>query len=86
MIRYRKLIGCHGSSGIGVYRFAVVWDSVIYGIAGITFHGSGAGQFLYVIAGLHALHVLGGVIALFVLVVQGMVIRESGVIMRCLLK
>ncbi|HYM95456.1 MAG TPA: cytochrome c oxidase subunit 3, partial [Chitinophagaceae bacterium] len=30
----------------------------------ITFQGSGAGQFLYVIFGLHALHVLGGVITL----------------------
>ena len=34
---------------------------------GTTLHGSGAGQFLYIIAGLHALHVFGGVIALFVL-------------------
>ena len=36
-------------------------------ISGITFHGSGAGQFLYIIAGLHAVHVIGGIIALFVL-------------------
>ena len=40
-------------------------------MTGITFHGSGAGQFLYIIAGLHAVHVLGGVIALFVVVVKG---------------
>jgi cytochrome c oxidase subunit III len=34
----------------------------------ITFRGSsGAGQFLYVIFGLHALHVIGGVIALIVM-------------------
>ena len=33
----------------------------------VTFIGSGAGQFLYVIFGLHALHVLGGVIALMVM-------------------
>ena len=33
----------------------------------ITFKGGGAGQFLYVIFGLHALHVLGGVIALMVM-------------------
>jgi len=33
----------------------------------ITFKGSGAGQFLYVIFGLHAIHVLGGVIALLVM-------------------
>ena len=33
----------------------------------VTFKGSGAGQFLYVIFGLHALHVFGGVIALLVM-------------------
>jgi cytochrome c oxidase subunit III len=33
----------------------------------ITFKGGGAGQFLYVIFGLHAIHVIGGVIALLVL-------------------
>jgi len=37
----------------------------------ITFKGSaGAGQFLYVIFGLHALHVIGGVIALLVLSIK----------------
>jgi cytochrome c oxidase subunit 3 len=37
----------------------------------ITFKGSaGAGQFLYVIFGLHALHVIGGVIALLVLFIK----------------
>lgn len=33
----------------------------------ITFKGGGAGQFLYVIFGLHALHVIGGVITLLVM-------------------
>lgn len=33
----------------------------------VTFKGAGAGQFLYVIFGLHALHVIGGVIALIVM-------------------
>jgi cytochrome c oxidase subunit 3 len=32
--------------------------------------GSGGGQFLYVIAGLHAAHVLAGVVALIVLFVR----------------
>ncbi len=41
--------------------FRHIWDS------GITFSGSGAGQFLYIIAGLHALHVIGGVIALIIM-------------------
>ncbi len=44
--------------------FWSIWKS------GITFSGSGAGQFLYVIAGLHVLHVLGGVIALAVMFVR----------------
>ena len=34
---------------------------------GVKFEGAGAGQFLYVIFGLHALHVIGGVIALMVI-------------------
>ena len=34
---------------------------------GVHFEGSsGAGQFLYVIFGLHALHVIGGIVALLV--------------------
>lgn len=36
----------------------------------ITFKGAGAGQFLYVIFGLHALHVLGGIIALIIMFVR----------------
>ena len=36
----------------------------------ITFRGSGAGQFLYVIFGLHALHVIGGAIALVVMFIK----------------
>ena len=41
----------------------------------ITFKGSGAGQFLYVIFGLHALHVAGGVIALLVMVTRAFIGR-----------
>jgi len=66
MVRYRKLVG--GTAILGVVfmllqflGFRHLW------LAGITLHGSGAGQFLYIIAGLHGLHVLGGVIALFTL-------------------
>jgi cytochrome c oxidase subunit III len=33
----------------------------------ITFKGAGAGQFLYVIFGLHAIHVIGGIIVLLVM-------------------
>jgi cytochrome c oxidase subunit 3 len=42
--------------------FRQIWDT------GITLHGSGGGQFLYIIAGLHAAHVLGGIVALVIIV------------------
>lgn len=37
---------------------------------GVKFEGSGAGQFLYVIFGLHALHVIGGVVAMVLLFIK----------------
>lgn len=37
---------------------------------GITLKGAGAAQFLYIIFGLHALHVLGGVIALGIMFIR----------------
>ncbi len=36
----------------------------------ITFTGSGAGQFLYVIFGLHAIHVIGGIVVLIVMFIK----------------
>src|SRR4029079_10465453 len=64
MNHYRLLIA--GTFLLGVIfvilqwiGFQQLWNS------GVQFKGSsGSGQFLYVIAGLHALHVLGGGIAL----------------------
>jgi len=47
------------------FGFRQLWDS------GIQFKGSaGGGQFLYVIAGLHAMHVLGGVVALTIMLIK----------------
>jgi cytochrome c oxidase subunit III len=37
---------------------------------GVRFEGAGAGQFLYIIFGLHALHVLGGMVAICVIAAQ----------------
>jgi cytochrome c oxidase subunit 3 len=38
---------------------------------GLTWQGSsGAGQFLYIIFGLHALHVLGGIVALMIMFIK----------------
>lgn len=44
--------------------FASLWKS------GITLRGSGAAPFMYVIFGLHILHILGGIIALLVIFLQ----------------
>jgi len=62
MVRYRKLVGATTILGLVFISlqflgFRHLWET------GTTFHGSGAGQFLYIIAGLHGLHVFGGVIA-----------------------
>ncbi len=47
------------------FGFRQLWDS------GIQFKGSaGGGQFLYVIAGLHAAHVLGGVVVLTIMLIK----------------
>ncbi len=63
MSRYRLLIGITLLLGAAFvvlqwFGFQELWKQ------NITFRGGGAGQFLYVIFGLHALHVAGGVIAL----------------------
>jgi cytochrome c oxidase subunit 3 len=66
MLRYRNLITATAVLGILFMLlqwtgFRQIWRS------GVTFKGSGGGQFLYVIAGLHVAHVLAGVIALIVM-------------------
>lgn len=64
--QYRLLIGA--TLMLGIVFLVIQWLGFqqLWG-QGITFKGSGAGQFLYVIFGLHALHVVGGVIALLVM-------------------
>jgi cytochrome c oxidase subunit III len=37
---------------------------------GVHFEGAGAGQFLYIIFGLHALHVVGGIVAIAVMLLR----------------
>jgi cytochrome c oxidase subunit 3 len=66
IVRYKKLVAATAILGmifilLQYLGFRHLW------LTGTTLHGSGAGQFLYIIAGLHALHVFGGVIALLTL-------------------
>jgi cytochrome c oxidase subunit 3 len=66
MVRYKKLVTA--TMILGILFMVLQWLGFRHlWVTGTTFHGSGAGQFLYIIAGLHVLHVFGGVIALFTL-------------------
>ena len=77
MNQYRLLIG--GTFLLGVtfiilqgIGFQQLWNS------GVQFKGSsGSGQFLYVIAGLHAVHVLGGVVALMVMFIKAFLEKQK---------
>jgi cytochrome c oxidase subunit III len=70
MAQYRSLIGATLLLGVAFVvlqwmGFNELWKQ------NITFKGAGAGQFLYVIFGLHAVHVIGGIIALLVVALRG---------------
>jgi cytochrome c oxidase subunit 3 len=69
MKQYRMMVGVTILLGIVFVLlqwlgFEQLWQQKI------TFKGSGAGQFLYVIFGLHAIHVIGGLIALVVMYIR----------------
>ena len=69
MNQYRGLIGITLLLGVAFVAlqwlgFQDLWAQKI------TFRGSGAGQFLYVIFGLHAIHVMGGIITLIVMFIR----------------
>jgi cytochrome c oxidase subunit III len=70
MNRYRQLMAV--TMVLGVVFIALQWIGFMeLWNSGIRFAGvAGAGQFLYVIFGLHALHVLGGAIALLVMLIK----------------
>jgi cytochrome c oxidase subunit 3 len=67
--QYRLFIGV--TLILGIVFLVLQWKGFqqLWG-QGITFKGAGAGQFLYVIFGLHAVHVIGGVIALLVIFIK----------------
>jgi cytochrome c oxidase subunit 3 len=69
MMKYRNLITLTAFLGVAFVGlqwigFKSIWNS------GVTLKGSGGGQFLYIIAGLHAVHVLGGIVALIILFIK----------------
>lgn len=64
--QYRRLITVTASLGVLFIALQLIGFSSLWH-AGVDFRGAGAGQFLYIIFGLHALHVLGGVVALLVM-------------------
>ncbi len=71
MQRYRVLIGL--TLLLGVLFVTLQWLGFrALWAQNIRFIGGGAGQFLYVLFGLHALHVLGGVIALLIMFLKAM--------------
>jgi cytochrome c oxidase subunit III len=74
MLRYRNMLTITAVLGIVFVLlqwvgFRQIWNS------GITLHGSGGGQFLYIIAGLHAVHVFGGIVALLIMVIRAFASR-----------
>ena len=70
MNRYRPLMAV--TMILGVTFIALQWNGFMQlWNSGTQFTGvAGAGQFLYVIFGLHALHVLGGAVALLVMFIK----------------
>lgn len=72
MQRYRTLMGVTFVLGVAfvvcqIMGFSELWNQ------NVRFKGSsGAGQFFYAIAGLHALHVIGGMVALLIMVVRSL--------------
>jgi cytochrome c oxidase subunit III len=70
LAQYRSLIGI--TVILGVVFVALQWMGFNQlWQQNITFKGAGAGQFLYVIFGLHAVHVIGGIIALLIIALRG---------------
>jgi cytochrome c oxidase subunit 3 len=70
MQQYRRLITVTVILGMGFIAMQIIGFSHLWN-SGTKLKGpTGSGQFLYVIFGLHAVHVLGGVIALLVMFIK----------------
>ena len=76
MQQYRMLMGLTLLLGITFVVFQWIgfnwmWDH------GVQLRGASAGQFLYIIAGLHALHVIGGIIVLIIMLLKAFLSRTK---------
>ncbi len=69
MTRYRLLMGVTLLLGSVFIVLQIVGFQQLWGL-GITLQGNVSYSFLYVIVGLHAVHVIGGVVALIVMCLQ----------------
>ena len=76
MTQYRVLIGVTLLLGVAFVILQWIGFNNLWAQK-VTFTGSGAGQFLYVIFGLHAIHVIGGVIALIVMFIKAFLGRTK---------
>jgi cytochrome c oxidase subunit 3 len=72
MNQYRMLMGVTLLLGIAFVVFQWLGFQELWAQK-ITFRGAGAGQFLYVIFGLHAIHVIGGIIALIIMFIRAFI-------------
>lgn len=70
MQQYRRLLTVTMILGFGFIAMQIIGFSQLWNSGTKLAGATGAGQFLYVIFGLHAVHVLGGVIALLVMFVK----------------
>lgn len=69
MQRFRRLFAA--TLLLGIAFVVLQWEGFQWlWLHGVRMEGAGAGQFLYIIFGLHALHVIGGIIALIILTVK----------------
>lgn len=70
MGKYRALLAVTFALGMGFVITQIIGFTQLWA-QNVQFKGSsGAGQFFYAITGLHALHVLGGIVALIVMLVK----------------
>lgn len=76
MGKYKKLITLTALLGMLFIVLQIVGFSNLWH-RGTTLEGSGGGQFLYVIASLHILHVLGGVLALLIMFFKAFGVKKK---------